>query len=346
MPLFNAVPGSVTPKSTVNTVNYQYGNGTSIASYYGVCYGNSKFVAMVYGSNKAIYSIDGINWTETTLPISGNWKSACYGNGKFVAIDGNSDKAVYSEDGVNWIETTTNSSLAGWLNCICFGNDKFIATANSSRSIYSYDGITWYETTMPFSSNWASVTYGNNKFVAVTSYSNKAVYSTDGINWNETIMLSTSPNNAYNIRVCYGDNKFVTVVDNSNKAAYSYDGINWNEVKLSFLLNVGCFGYGDSRFIVGTRNGNSIYSPDGISWKDITLPYQNYLSVCYAKNKFVFSAVYKMLSCQFATATPKALTTETINNETKHTYNGDTLYLAPHTEVNNYNEILTSIMGE
>jgi hypothetical protein len=40
---------------------------------------NGKFVAVDRGSNKAAYSTDGKNWTETTLPSSANWYNVIYG---------------------------------------------------------------------------------------------------------------------------------------------------------------------------------------------------------------------------------------------------------------------------
>jgi hypothetical protein len=46
-------------------------------SWYGVTYGNGKFVAI--NSNEAIYSTDGINWTATTMPSSVYWRSVTYG---------------------------------------------------------------------------------------------------------------------------------------------------------------------------------------------------------------------------------------------------------------------------
>jgi hypothetical protein len=41
---------------------------------------NGKFVAVDRGSNKAAYSTDGINWTETTLPSSARWVGVTYGS--------------------------------------------------------------------------------------------------------------------------------------------------------------------------------------------------------------------------------------------------------------------------
>ena len=50
---------------------------------------------------------------------------------------------------------------------------------DSDIAAYSNDGITWTQTTMPISASWYSVTYGNDKFVAVTIDSDIAAYIKD-----------------------------------------------------------------------------------------------------------------------------------------------------------------------
>ena len=66
------------------------------AGWFSVCYGDGKYVAVNYNSNKAAYSTDGINWTQITLPASVRWYSVCYGDGKFVTIANDSNIAAYA----------------------------------------------------------------------------------------------------------------------------------------------------------------------------------------------------------------------------------------------------------
>jgi hypothetical protein len=61
-------------------------------------------------SDKAAYSTDGINWTAATMPSSAYWYGVAYGNGKFVAVNYYSDKAAYSTDGINWTAATMPSA--------------------------------------------------------------------------------------------------------------------------------------------------------------------------------------------------------------------------------------------
>ena len=148
----------------------------SIDDWFSVCYGNGKFVAIAYNSNKAAYSTDGIHWTATTLPSSAYWRSVCYGNGKFVAVVFNSNIAAYSIDGITWTAATLPSD-ATWFS-VCYGDGKFVAvTYNSNIAAYSTDGINWISSTLPSDASWSSVCYGNGKFVTVAGNdSNRAAY--------------------------------------------------------------------------------------------------------------------------------------------------------------------------
>jgi hypothetical protein len=91
----------------------------SRVEWFGVTYGNGKFVA-VSNSDKAAYSADGIRWTAVTMPSSG-WQGVAYGNGKFVAISYGSSKAAYSADGISWTETTMPSSAFSYR--VAFGGE-------------------------------------------------------------------------------------------------------------------------------------------------------------------------------------------------------------------------------
>jgi hypothetical protein len=79
-------------------------------TWYGVTYGNGKFVAIGYEATA--YSTDGISWTAGSMSAlvddQRRWKTITYGNGKFVAA-GDYAYTSYSTDGINW---TSNGSFA------------------------------------------------------------------------------------------------------------------------------------------------------------------------------------------------------------------------------------------
>ena len=256
-----------------------------------VIYGDGKYVALAFGSDKGAYSTDGITWTEMSMPASRDWFRVVYGNGKFVAVAARTDKGAYSTDGITWTEMTL-PSIQRWEG-LTYGDGKFVAVAiNSIYGAYSTDGISWTEMSMPAKKDWSNVTYGDGKFVAVsTTASSYGAYSTDGITWTETTL--TSKKNWKS--VTYGNGKFVAVASstqNSSLCTYSTDGINWTETTLPANGSWTCVTYGDGKFVTVLFDTNKgAYSADGISWTEFTLPASSsWYDVTYGNGKFIVVA--------------------------------------------------------
>ena len=78
--------------------------------------------------------------------------------------------------------TAINQSVfTNRINSICYGNDKFVASALISKMAYSIDGITWNAINQSvFAGVTRSVCYGNGKFVAGDS-SGLMAYSQVGV---------------------------------------------------------------------------------------------------------------------------------------------------------------------
>ena len=226
-----------------------------------VTYGDGKYIAVAFDSDKGAYSTDGITWTEMSMPANRKWFGVKYGNGKFVAVASNIDKGAYSTDGITWTEMTLPAKK-DW-SSVTYGDGKFVAVSNSVSLMgaYSIDGITWTETTLTSKLNWRSVTYGNGKFVALaantqTSSSSLCAYSTDGINWTGT----TLPSSGSWVSVTYGDGKFVAIIFNTNKGAYSADGISWTEFTLPASSPWYEVTYGNGKFVaVAANTTNGVY---------------------------------------------------------------------------------------
>ena len=251
-----------------------------------IAYGNSRFVAVSDSSNNAAYSDDGITWTASTLPVSGNW-IVTYGNGRFVAVAYSSNNAAYSDDGITWTASTLPTST-GW-NSVAYGNGRFVAVTQSSIAAYSDDGINWITSTLPASKAWF-VTYGNGRFVAVARNTTIAAYSDDGATW----IASTLPGSSQWHCIAYGNGRFVTLAPYSDiKSAYSDDGITWTASTLPVSSAWRSIAYGNGRFVaVSYGSNNIVYSDDGINWTAGTLPVSDYWhSVAYGNSKFV-TAIY------------------------------------------------------
>lgn len=248
-----------------------------------VTYGDGKYVAVTFNSDKGAYSTDGVTWTEMSMPAVGSW-IVTYGNGKYVAVASGNIKGAYSTNGINWTEMNMPASRS-W-NGLTYGNGKFVAVAASSdKGAYSTDGVTWTEMSMPTSRDWASVTYGDGKFVAVVVDSLYGAYSADGISWTEMSM----PASRIWRRVSYGNGKFVAVAYISDKGAYSTDGITWTEMSMPTSRSWIGVTYSDDKFVAVAYNSDKgAYSIDGITWTETTLPASiGWNDVTYGDGKFV-----------------------------------------------------------
>lgn len=178
---------------------YWFGLGTQFGDGMDICYGNNMFVGVFRGANTIAYSYDGIIWnglgaTIISSPVDNSYNiSICFGNGYFVAVAQN--KIAYSANGINW--TTMVSDLN--FNCICYGDNKFVAFSNtlttdyiSSKGIYINDtdlntiyNITFTASTQDERDNDTYITkinYGNGKFIAGLFYG-KIYSSSDLLNW-------------------------------------------------------------------------------------------------------------------------------------------------------------------
>lgn len=248
-----------------------------------VTYGDGKYVAVTFYSDKGAYSTDGVTWTEMSMPAVDSW-IVTYGNGKYVALASGNTKGAYSTNGITWTEMTLPASRS-W-NGLTYGNGKFVAVAASSdKGAYSTDGVTWTEMSMPTSRDWASVTYGDGKFVAVVVDSLYGAYSADGISWTEMSM----PASRIWRRVAYGNGKFVAVGAGSDKGAYSTDGISWTEMSMPTSRSWIGLTYGDDKFVAVAYNSDKgAYSTDGITWTETTLPASiGWNDVTYGDGEFV-----------------------------------------------------------
>lgn len=65
---------------------------------------------------------------------------------------------------------------------------------NTNIADYSIDGITWSTISLPQSAKWISVTYGDDKFVAISQNNGTTIRSIDGITWADQAITLQYPN--------------------------------------------------------------------------------------------------------------------------------------------------------
>ena len=175
---------NVTSSFTININNHHFASN------------GSRIVAVPSSSTTSgYYTDDGVTWTSTRVSTnSRRWAGVAYGNGRFVAIETDTTDIAYSEDGVTWTEASNGLSYA--LNCIVYGNGRFVAknglAASTSCNIlaYSENGVNWTLVDIPDNNYlWTGIAFGDDKFVMVNrDYGYDGVtYSHDGAEWITTV---------------------------------------------------------------------------------------------------------------------------------------------------------------
>ncbi|MDR1341618.1 MAG: hypothetical protein LBK58_16445 [Prevotellaceae bacterium] len=148
---------------------------------------------------------------------------------------------------------------------------------------YSFDGIDWEMSTMPGNESWASVAYGNGRFVAVAFNSMAAACSDDGINW----LPSTLPISAHWESVKYENGYFIATASNSDDIAYSTDGTDWRITTLPFSSNWDSIAYGNGIFVIVGVPSDALWSYNLIDWEMMPMPNNANNAIIYANNTFV-----------------------------------------------------------
>jgi hypothetical protein len=145
-----------------------------------VAYGNGRFVAVDGTLGVTVVSITGLNWNLYSAPMTGlRWGAVVYGNGIFAAFDG-SGSGYIATTVLGYVWTLHRYSPAQEIDGAAFGCDGFVAAGQSSgpanNFISSSTGATWTVAAVPTdaASDWTSVAYGANRYVAVDSAGNIA----------------------------------------------------------------------------------------------------------------------------------------------------------------------------
>jgi len=268
---------------------------------------SGRFVVVSTGGSAALYSEDGITWTDFNMPTSGDWKCLAagrvtypeLGNHIFVAIRTGSSVAASSQDGINWVTRAMPASRQ-W-NSAIYGGGLFIAIAtNSNSAAYSLNGTSWTSVTLPIIGDstlneWVDVAYGKNRYVVLANSNNHVgvgTYNSTLNTWSWTgqimdVVADSSPKNW--VSIAYGNDRFVAI-SSTGEVGYSFDGITWlpatmpsqdgstahNWKKIRYAQGV-FFAVGDTggRDVGGdVTSGPSTYAAtsfDGIVWTSRTL---------------------------------------------------------------------------
>lgn len=175
-------------------------------------YTNGAFIGIASDTNKAIYSTDGINWSEKTLPATASWVHIAVGDSAIIAIAKDTSTAARSTDGgVTWVSTTLPTATA--YGNIAYGNGTFVVTtaSNGTLAVYSTDeGATWSTSTLPSKGSWFNAVFVDNIFVAARPGEHHMAVSYDsGVTWSEVLLDNTT---AFGFNAVYSNDRVVSTV--------------------------------------------------------------------------------------------------------------------------------------
>ena len=317
------------------TVTLPANDDSSESNWLDVAFGNNRWVAITDSNGMAAYSLDGITWYKSNLPVEADWTSIRYGQGVFF-VTSDRELAATSPDGVTWTlrdnvfaeidvvstaenlsegyvaRTLPNSSY--WKDVIWTGA-KFVAVGSDESSApygaSSTDGETWAAVTLPTISgtyDYSAIAYnGTNLYAALIKDTRHVATSADGVTWSGAIN-AISLQGEWSDGV-WGSDKFVFVSSAQNRTAYSSDGTTWTNGSIDVTFTEArSIAYGDGKFVVvqGSTTGSDLaaYSSNGTSWTvSASLPSSDFWSsVAYGDGVFVAIAGDNPLHSNTSTA--------------------------------------------
>ncbi|MDR3116786.1 MAG: hypothetical protein LBT91_03000 [Bifidobacteriaceae bacterium] len=213
-------------------------------------------------------------------------------NEKFIALGGTgaSSYLAYSKDGIVWSQIANqNDFICANVSDTCgleFGDNKYVIIGPSGTKI-SKAGMFWSGLfPMEDSLNFATMKYGENKFVAITTAGIPYI-SSDGQTWSQGNTTGVGAAQG----LVFGDGKFVVVGSNS-RINWSNDGYNW---QTPITIGSGStwreIAYANGKFVVVGLNSYISTSTDCITWTQPIQPADftqgNLISITYGNGKFV-----------------------------------------------------------
>jgi hypothetical protein len=175
---------------------------------------------------------------------------------------------------------TPNNNPAAYFAAIC---------PNSSVVSKSSNGNTWNNISLPLSSNWTSIEYGNNIFLACAALNPSGIKSNNLVSW-DSVFLGNDLNFS---KLFYGNNNFIGLAFNST-TAIKYDSITntSSNSNLPARSSWTCGAYGNGLYMAIPNDSSVVaVSSDGITWTQRSLPIsRDWQDLAYLNDKFFLIA--------------------------------------------------------
>jgi hypothetical protein len=169
-----------------NGINWTTVSLPNNASYFGIAFGDGKFVAVSYNQPPA-YSYNGYDWANGDISVNAAWTAVDYGNGVFETCAITSSNTGISSNGISF-GTTNLPWVANW-SCIKRSSSVWVVAGSyqgTTYGAYSYDNYNWGQSYIPqgVTCGVEDLAVSGNLFVLVDGNPDGEIYhSTDGINW-------------------------------------------------------------------------------------------------------------------------------------------------------------------
>lgn len=203
-----------------------------------------------------LVSTDGASWQQRNFDQRGAWILG-YGGGRYVAL-GYLGVSFCSRDGLSWVRTGREASAS--LASVSFASDRFLVF---DQAQYSTDGIAWMPMQLAHVDN-RSATFGSDAWVAVGTGITR---STDGQNWtvvqNQSETDFASVTYGAGRFVAVGNRSWTTGAG----IAYSTDGQTWTDLSQPAGQRLRGIAYGNFGFVAVGAGGTILQSPNGVVWQ-------------------------------------------------------------------------------
>ena len=226
--------------STDTSVWTQRNTGFSLG-YTGHATRGALIVSVADSTDKLVFSNDGTNFDNSTLPVSDTWKH--------VEIGGPNDE---------------------YIMCLATGNGNvYINTLTTSNDSTVVPSANWtVVATGATNTNFVGIEYGAGKWVILSEDGTTVVSTNNGNSWTAGAAVTPVNPEVYS-DIKFGNNCWVATMNNSDRIIYSADASSWSDSGL--VGDSGRedwkIGYSQGVFLTVSNTGTTLSSDNGYYWK-------------------------------------------------------------------------------
>jgi hypothetical protein len=143
--------------------------------------------------------------------------------------------------------------------------------------------------TQPNGSNYISIAYGNNMWLALPNGSQTVAKSTDGVTWTSLTLPYATGGGTWQ-SIAYGNGHWVIIVSGGTRALYSNsDGQQWKTATLPNNVSWSRVTYGNGIFVAVSAQAGALAWSDnnGRTWASSTATSQSYVCLTYGNGVFL-----------------------------------------------------------